>query len=45
MTGLLAKSWPPNPRQQRPGNFGGYWLASSPEVVQVLCGWRVVARR
>jgi len=34
-----------NPRLQRPGVFGRYWLASLPEVVQVLCGWRVMARR
>jgi hypothetical protein len=34
-----------NPRLRRTGVFGGYRLASSPEVVQVLCGWRAVARR
>jgi hypothetical protein len=35
----------PNPRLQRAGVFSGYWLASITEVVQVLCGWRGVARR
>jgi len=36
---------PPNPRLQRPGVFSGYRLVSATEVVQVLCGWRVKARR
>jgi hypothetical protein len=36
---------PPNPRLQRPGVFGRYWLVSAPEVMRVLCGWRAVAGR
>jgi hypothetical protein len=35
----------PNPRQQRTGVFSRYWLVSATEVMQVLCGWRVMARR
>ena len=35
----------PNPRLQRTGVFGRYWLVSATEVMQVLCGWRVKARR
>jgi hypothetical protein len=35
----------PNPRLQRRGVFGRYWLVSAPEVLQVLGGWRAVARR
>ena len=35
----------PNPRLQRPGVFGRYWLVSTTEVMQVLWGWRVMARR
>jgi hypothetical protein len=35
----------PNPRLQRPGVFGRYWLVSCTGVMQVLCGWRVKARR
>ena len=35
----------PNPRLQRPGVFSRYWLVSATEVMQVLCGWRVEARR
>ena len=27
------------------GVFSGYWLVSSTDVVQVLCGWRVKACR
>ena len=38
---------PPNQRLQRAGAWGSPvgWLASATEVVQVLCGWRAVARR
>ena len=38
---------PPNQRLQpagAPGSTVG-WLAREAEVVQVLCGWRAVARR
>ena len=38
---------PPNQRLQRagaPGSIVG-WLAGAREVMQVLCGWRAVARR
>jgi hypothetical protein len=37
----------PNQRLQRPGACGSKvgWLVSAPEVGQVLCGWRAVARR
>jgi hypothetical protein len=27
------------------GVFGRFWLVSATEVMQVLCGWRVKARR
>ena len=38
---------PPNQRLQRTGACGSMvdWLVSAPEVMQVLCGWRAVARR
>jgi len=38
---------PPNQRLQRAGARGSRvgWLVSATEVVQVLCGWRAVARR
>ena len=35
----------PNQRLQRAGVFSRYWLVSALQVVQVLCGWRAVARR
>jgi hypothetical protein len=37
----------PNQRLQRAGARGSMadWLVSATKVVQVLCGWRVVARR
>jgi len=37
----------PNQRLQRAGACGSMvgWLVSALEVVQVLCGWRAVARR
>ena len=42
---MNRSEWRPGPRLQQPGVFGGYWLVSVPEVMQVLCGWRAVARR
>jgi hypothetical protein len=37
----------PNQRLQRAGARGSRvaWLVSAPEVGQLLCGWRAVARR
>ena len=36
---------PPNQRLQRRAGSAGFWLVSAVQVVQVLNGWRVVARR
>ena len=38
---------PSNQRLQRAGAPGStvVWLVSASEVMQVLCGWRAVARR
>jgi len=36
---------PPNQRLQRRAGSGGCWLVSAVQVVQVLDGWRVLARR
>ena len=42
-----ASDQPPNQRLQRSGAPGltVEWLAREAEVMQVLCGWRGVARR
>jgi hypothetical protein len=41
------RDWQPNQRLQRAGARGScvVWLVSATEVMQVLCGWRGVARR